>query len=318
MKIITHEEISALHLSPETIYTWASNMIEQKSRAVLKPKISLKFDKTGFYNVMPALLPDEDVAGVKVVSRYARRSPSLDSQLLLYSLSSGELLALMDANYITAMRTGAVAAYSILHLAVEGFTNIGMIGLGNTARAAFLILLALMPQRRLQVKLKAYKTQHTEFIEAFSSCRQQVEFVVCDTYEEVVSGSEVLLSSVTYAEGDFCEDSCYQPGVLVVPIHTRGFQNCDLFFDKVFADDAEHIRPFQYFDRFRFFAELSDVAAGRVNGRSSPTERILAYNIGIAIHDVYFAKKIYELLPPQSLCGGGGNLNQIQNKFWLP
>ena len=28
----------------------------------------------------------------------------------------------------------------------------------------------------------------------------------------------------------------------VIPVHTRGFQNCDLFFDKVFADDTDHVK----------------------------------------------------------------------------
>ncbi len=35
---------------------------------------------------------------------------------------------------------------------------------------------------------------------------------------------------------------------------------------------------------------------GRRAGRENDRERILAYNIGIALHDIYFTGKIYELI----------------------
>ncbi len=78
-----------------------------------------------------------------------------------------------------------------------------------------------------------------------------------------------------------------------MPIHTRGFTNCDLVFDKVYADDTAHVHGFKNFGKFRFFAEVADVVNGKAPGRESETERILAYNIGLSIHDIYLAEKIY-------------------------
>ena len=88
----------------------------------------------------------------------------------------------------------------------------------------------------------------------------------------------------------------FKPGVLVVPVHTRGFQNCDLVFDKVFADDEDHVKGFKYFDRFRNFAEISSVLKKQTSGRIDDKERILAYNVGIGIHDIFFAMKIIQIL----------------------
>ena len=95
-------------------------------------------------------------------------------------------------------------------------------------------------------------------------------------------------------------------------MHTRGFQNCDLFFDKVFADDTNHVKGFKYFDKFQSFAELSEVLTGQKNGRASDEERILSYNIGIALHDIYFASKIYTLCSSEEV-----NLSQICEKAWI-
>ena len=65
----------------------------------------------------------------------------------------------------------------------------------------------------------------------------------------------------------------------MVPVHTRGFSNCDLFFDKVYGDDTNHICHFKYFNQFKSFSEISDVLTGKALGRENNKERIIAYNI---------------------------------------
>lgn len=314
MKIVPFDQIVELGIEPIQCYEWVSEIISEKQNAILPKKISLKPDIHGvFYNTMPAILPKSGYAGVKEVTRYPKRVPSLDSQLLLYDLHTGDNLAFMDANWITAMRTGAVAAHSIQLLAVKDFSKLGFIGLGNTARAAFAVLLALYPDRSFTVKLKKYKEQHESFMKRFEGC-ENVTFVCCDSYEEVVRNSDVIVSAATVFEEDICADDCYKEGVLVVPIHTRGFTNCDLFFDKIYADDTAHVSGFKYFDKYRFFAEVSDVVNGKKPGRENNRERILAYNIGIALHDIYFAGKIYEMLEKE---GSDINLNAPLDKFWV-
>ena len=314
MKIVSFDQISALEISPLQCYEWVAEVIRRKHEALLPAKISLKPDIPGvFYNTMPSILPAAGYAGVKLVTRYPSRAPSLDSEILLYDLETGKNLALLDGNWITTMRTGAVAAHSVKLLAKEDFSTVGMIGLGNTARAAFLVLMALYPARRFTVKLKRYKDQHELFAARFAAY-ENVEFVFCDTYEEIVRGSNVVLSAVTMFTDDICPSDCFDEGVLLVPIHTRGFTNCDLFFDKVFADDVNHVKGFKNFSRFRAFAEVSDVVNGTAAGRTDARERILAYNIGISVHDIYFAGRIYELLadrcPEADLCAPTA-------KFWI-
>lgn len=134
------------------------------------------------------------------------------------------------------MRTGSAASHSIKLFVVEDFSVLGFIGLGNTARSALLVLLYLYPDRQLPVKLKTYKDQHELFAEQFESY-PNVIFQYCASYEKVVRDSDVIVSAATVFDTEICSDDCFKESVLVVPIHTRGFTNCDLFFDKVFADD---------------------------------------------------------------------------------
>jgi len=313
MKVIKFDDIKKMEISPIQCYEWVNEALLHKNEALLPAKTSLKPFAGGFYNTMPVILPFAGWAGIKEVTRYPERKPSLDSELLLYDLNTGELLALMDADWITAMRTGAVAAHSIKLFAVKDFKTMGIIGLGNTARATMLVLASLYPDRDITVKLKKYKDQHLLFAKRFAEY-ENLHFEFVDTYEETIADSDVVVSAATVFDNDICTDEYFKEGILLVPVHTRGFTNCDLFFDKVYADDENHVKGFKNFDKFKSFAEVASVLRGENPGRESDKERILAYNIGIALHDIFFAGKIYEIIGDSC---ENIELNSPTEKFWV-
>ena len=279
MKIVTFDDIKKLNISPQTCYEWVDEMIVNKDSVLLPTKINMKLSETIFCNVMPCILKDNArisnwYGGVKVVTRYPERNPGLDSKLLLFNAVNGEFLAFMDANWITVMRTGAVAVHSIVQFAKKDFTTIGMMGLGNTARATLLVLTSIMPDKELYIKLLKYKGQELIFLERFSSY-PNLHFICVDNEKQLIMDSDIVISAVTYVSEDICKDEYFREGVLVIPIHTRGFTNCDLFFDKVYADDYGHVHHFKNFDKFRYFAEVSDVVNGKAVGRENDKESFL-------------------------------------------
>lgn len=319
MKIITHKEILQLNISQKECFEWVENVIKNKEECLLPAKISMKPNQGVFCNIMPSIVKVDDkmFGGVKVVTRYPNRVPSLDSQLLLFNAETGEKLAFMDANWITAMRTGSVAAYSIKLFAKNDYNEIGIMGLGNTARATFLSLLEnVILDKKVKVKLLKYKEQEILFKERFSSYKN-IEFTYVDTHEELIKNSDVIISAATYLPNDVCEkDELYKEGVVVVPIHTLGFTNCDLLFDKIYADDYDHVKNFKNFDKFKKFAEVSDVVNEKVEGRVNDKERLLIYNIGVSIQDIYFASKVYEKMLNKD------NIKELdleppKEKFWV-
>ncbi len=321
MKIITFRDIAKLQIQPSLCYEWAEDMIKNKKKAILPPKISMKPFDGIFCNVMPSIIPDTSNnhwGGVKVVTRYPNRVPSLESRILLMNADSGEFLALMDGTWITAMRTGAVAAHSVMTFGKSNFATIGMMGLGNVARSTLLILADRMPERELHIKLLKHKGQEIDFANRFYG-NKNLHFSFVDTPEEMVRGAEVVISGATYLPDDVCSDDCFDEGVLVQPIHTLGFTNCDLFFDKIYADDVGHVQHFKNFERFKQFAEVSDVVNGDAPGRECDKERILAYNIGVSIHDINYAASVYRLMEKS---GALQSLPEIDmkdpvEKFWV-
>lgn len=300
MKIITNQEIENLGINPAICHQWVQEAFKMKYDCQLPAKMSVHPQGIDFYTTMPCLLPKRyDLFSAKVVSRIVGRKPALKSDLMLFRASTGELLAIMDGDWITSMRTGAVAALAIQTFQKSDARTYGILGLGNTAHATMKVLAALPDTSSKTIKLLKYKDQAEKFIQDFRYTGIRMEIV--ESIEEIVASSDVILSCITETTELLCpKDALFNEGVLVVPVHTRGFQNCDLFFDKVYADDTDHVKGFKYFAQFKQFDELSHVLLGQNPGRENDRQRILAYNIGLGLHDAYFAYKIYDLLQNQN------------------
>ncbi|CDN32793.1 Ornithine cyclodeaminase [Mucinivorans hirudinis] len=302
MKIIKHSDIEALKIPALQYVEWVEQALMIQYECQVPAKISVHLTDDGFFNTMPCLIPSERAMGVKVVNRYKHNSPSIDGTIMLYNSVDGELRALMDGTLITAMRTGAVAATSVKYLKNTRSANkVSMMGLGVTARATMMCLLESMPEAFFDVKLLRYKEQAELFAERFAAY-ENVKFTIVDSAEDLIVGAEVIISCITSASGLIGRDEWFGEGVLLVPVHTRGFQNCDLFFDKVFGDVTEQICHFGHFDKFRYFDEFAKVVQGKILGRDSDNQRILVYNIGQALHDIFVANKIMDMVARSNPC----------------
>ena len=297
MKTITNRDVTELNISPEQCVEWVRDAFILKSECQLPAKMSVHPSGNDFFTTMPCLLPASyGRFGVKVVSRIVGRQPALKSDLMLFDSTSGELLSLVDCDWITAMRTGAVAALAIKTLRSSNARDYAFIGLGSTARATLRCLLATCGCEQLNIRLFRYEDQAERIVAEFGDV-PNARFTIVDTAEDLVRGADVVVSCITDASGLIVEDeSLFKPGVLVVPVHTRGFQNCDTTFDKVYADDTDHVKGFKYFSEFKEFHQLEEVLKGVTPGRESDDERILSYNIGIGLHDVLYASRIYDML----------------------
>lgn len=294
MKIITHKMIEDLNIDPNLWYEWANDVLLNKDKFIMPAKTSIHFNEDSYFNTMPSIIPKEDVMGVKVVNRYVGRTPSLESQLLLYDYKNGSLKAIMDANLITAMRTGAAAVHAIDLYAVKDFYEIGIMGFGNIGIAVLEVLLAHFKERKMHIKLLRYKDHAEKVLKRFDKY-ENVIFDVVDTEKEIIDSSDVVISSITFTDKFIGEESWFKKGCLVLPVHLRGFQNCDRVFEKVYGDSTEQVSGFKYFNEFKSFAETTDVLNKRKPGRENNDERILVYYVGMSIHDVYAASKIYNM-----------------------
>lgn len=314
MKIITHDQIKSLNISPLSWFDWAAEVLRQKYSFTMPPKIAIHWADS-YFNTMPSILASEGRMGVKVVDRFTNRNPSVLSKLLLYDSDAGEPLALMDATLITAMRTGAVTIHSMELLAKRDANVVGFMGFGNIGAACLDVLAERYREKPLTVKFLRHK-DHFDMAQKRYANYPNFRLLLVESAEQVIRESDVVISAITFTDQILGRDDWFKAGCLVIPVHLRGFQNCDLFFDKVCGDDRGQVQGFKYFNRFKSFAETAEVVCGTKPGRESDDERIIVYNVGLSLHDVYAAAKIYELATAR---GFGIEVPPMSpsEKFWM-
>lgn len=160
----------------------------------------------------------------------------------------------------------------IVHTVFEDFFSSGICIYGTRQHCSGnTVVLDGCVRGPLNIRLLSYKGQELEFMKRFKEY-SRLNFSIFENVEDLITGADVVVSCVTVAHGQFASDTCFKPGVLVVPVHTRGFQNCDLFFDQIFADDVAHVEGFKYFNQFKQFDEFARILLKQNPGRTSDQE----------------------------------------------
>jgi alanine dehydrogenase len=136
------------------------------------------FYEDGDMRVMPSVVDVdvEKISGIKIVSVHSqnkkRNLPVVIGFFVLVDSSTGSLLCVMDATYLTAMRTGAAGALSVKHILREKDSiSLGIIGCGVQARTQ----LALISYIKKIHELIVYDVS-TEAMEKFANFSQDLGF----------------------------------------------------------------------------------------------------------------------------------------------
>ena len=121
---------------------------EEAGRTSVSPKFITEFEN----GVMRVLFAADGEAGYCAMKAYHNvRNAGTRYVVLLYSMSDGELLAVLDGRLITDLRTGAVSGVIARRVDIPGPVNVGILGSGNQARTQLEALAAVYAIRRAEV-----------------------------------------------------------------------------------------------------------------------------------------------------------------------
>jgi alanine dehydrogenase len=130
----------------------AAVVAERKGRTVVPPRLDVDLDH-GFLRVMPAAF--NDLMGLKVMTLVRGRGTRY--LILLYDQRSGELLAMLDADEVTRLRTAATTAVAAELLAPAGTRRLGLLGSGFEAEGHLRAFAKLWPLDEVLVFSRAPK-----------------------------------------------------------------------------------------------------------------------------------------------------------------
>lgn len=230
----------------------------------------------------------------------------LASHVMLYSGETGELLAMLEANTLGQMRTGAASGVATDHLAQADAATVGMIGAGFQARSQLEAICQVRAIRSARVfsRSEAHRRQFCDWaretlqIEAVPLADPQAAVEGVDVISVITRSNEPVLSAaglpagvhinaaggVSFARRELDLSVIERCDVLVVDSLEQAKMDCG---DLLLAVERGLVR-------WEGVHELGRVVAGHAPGRQRPEQVTLFESQGIALEDIAVAHWVYE------------------------
>ena len=302
---LSREEVETVDLSMADIIAALEEMFREKGQGKVEmpPKPGIHTRPDAFIHAMPAYIPSLEAAGMKWVSGYpgnqARGLPYITGLLVLNDPLTGIPLAVMDATWITAMRTGAATALAARYLARPDSSTVAVLGCGVQGRSNVHALATLFELK----KVRAFDP-HPERVRAYARDIQDqlgLEVVPSADPRDALQGADLVVTA-----GPILKDP--DPAIAAYWLAPGGFASAvdfDSYWqgaaleqaDKIATDDLDQMEYYRgegYFGQTPpAYADMGELAAGLKPGREREDERIIAMNLGIALEDMAAGIRVY-------------------------
>jgi len=269
-------------------------------------------ENRGLMLSMPAYVGGEiDALGQKVVTIYVD-NPSLSNlptvlgTVQLLDPKTGSCLAVMEANALTSLRTGAATGVATKWLARENADTVALFGVGGQAATQIEAICVVRDIRRIKVYAPT-RGHVTRFCKEMSQ-RLGSEISAAANPNEAIGGCSIIVCATTSKNPVFDGRSvalgCHLNGIGSHTADAREFDTVTVVRSKVVVDSRESalteagdlIIPLTdgVISVEHIWAELGEIIVGKKKSRTSEDEITLFKSVGIAAQDVASAKVIYE------------------------
>lgn len=278
-------------------------------RASDTPRARSRLPQTALH-ILQGALPDQGVLGYKA---YTSNRSGNRFLVHLFDAASGQLRAVVAADYLGMMRTGATSGVAARWLARPDSTIAGVFGAGWQAEGHIRAICATLPLARVKVfSRKADKLQ--DFCRRLSE-QTGIAVVPALSAEDTVRGSDVVGTVTTAAqplfEADWLESGAHinaagSNALIRQELSEATVRRCAVIaVDSVPTALAEcgDLLPLLEKGRLheRQLLELGDVIAGRRAGRESAGQITLFESQGLAIQDLAVAWRVVQAAEARGL-----------------
>jgi ornithine cyclodeaminase len=251
--------------------------------------------------LVPGLVSGIPAFTVKVNAKYPSRQPAIRGVIHLHDLPTGKLLALMDATYITAARTGLTGALATDLLAQKNAGTAAIIGAGVQGEFHLRSLAMLRPLTKATIY--DILPDRAETFAQRLSAELKVSVVSRDSLADTVKEAEMIIAA-TWAEKSFLFPTMVKTGTHLTTVGPDEPGKCEI--------DASLIRQ-SYFvcdDRElavkigaiggaglgedSIHAELGEILAGTKPGRTHAEQITIFGSVGLPFQDLVAAWQVYQ------------------------
>ncbi len=240
--------------------------------------------------------------------------------VILNDVETGEPIALMSANLLSAMRTGAVPAVGAKYLASKNAKTIAVIGAGVIGRATISCMNAALPGLEKAIVYDLVRSKSESFCTQMSK-ELCFEFNVASCVEEAVRAADVITIATAGTIAPVFKKEWFKSNAYIVSQGTANipdelFLSSQIIFDDIkmhraWKEEEDRIPEEEAAKRLGFpghavfrlcdigkmeasgLADLGEIACGKKPGRTNERQRFILIVGGLPVEDAAWGFAVY-------------------------
>ena len=329
IKVLSKEDIrkvmdlSRVIKDVESVYR-----LKSRGETVVWPTVFYEFDPgKADMDIKSGLLKSAGVFGHKTVTWFGANKelgiPELTGVIVIYDAGTGIPLGVLDASYITGIRTGAAGAIGAKYLAREDSKNLLLLGTGMQAVYQIAAMLTLWKGvETVRVANVVHPEKAVSFAAGIREKMKREFGIPCDHVrfeavghlEKAVSDSDIIIT-VTPSRKPMIRKEWVRAGThfSCIGADMCGKEEIDpeIFRDaKIYVDDKTHCMETGEIEiplktnvigEDCVCGEIGDLLEGKIPGRGSEEEITVFDAAGMALLDIAVAKTAMDLADEKNL-----------------
>jgi len=264
--------------------------------------------KEMFMLFKPAFVEKDKRVSIKLLTQREGVSvpgiPTIQGIILVIDSVSGEILSLMDGEYVTALRTGAACGLATRFFALEDAQTMAIFGCGTQGRTQ---LEAVLCERKIKkvFVFDKFKEAADRFIQEMQE-KFQIELIFAED-TNVLSGVDIICTATNsmaplFKKEDIKEGvhinavGSFQPQMQELdPVVVKDAKVFVDQLDSCLAESGDLIKPLDagIIQKNHVMGEIGDFCLNKISGRESEKDITVFKSVGVAIQDYAVATDIY-------------------------
>jgi ornithine cyclodeaminase/alanine dehydrogenase-like protein (mu-crystallin family) len=302
--LLRHEDVLSAVTMADAIEAMELGFREEGEGTVQQPprtNITINAPR-GFLRLLPCVMNKSRWMGFKAMNLV--EGVGCRYQIHLYSMDDGVLRAVMDAQFITTLRTGASSAVATRRLARSGAGILGVVGSG---REAFMQVEAMRVLGCVgAAKVYSPTAANRESLASYFRNTLAMDIVAVESAKAAVQEADIVVAAIASSQpavlGEWLRPGTHVNSVGTARPTLREIDENVLRRSDIIVVDTRHgvaneagdcvvAKNWLHPERM---SELSELLCGRAKGRSSDDQITLFKSVGTAVQDVVLAAKVYQ------------------------
>jgi alanine dehydrogenase len=231
----------------------------------------------------------------------------------LSEIASGDLVALIEADYLGQVRTGSASGVATDYMAKSDARTVGLFGTGKQARTQLKAVCSVRRIERAEVYSRNAERRERFAAEVSEFCGTRVAAV--HSPQEAIREKDIVICATT-SEVPLFEGRELEPGTHLNVVGSNYLRKTEVDVETIRRSDIIVCDSIEACRReagdfvaaleagvtdWALMYDLGEVVAGRQTGRANPEQITLFKSVGLAIEDVAVAAHVYERARAENL-----------------